>query len=485
MQELRKNLKFLFKDFIFYGLITSLNKLSVLVTFPFLARYFSVADYGKLDFLLSVINFLIVVTVFGQDSAVGRFIQDQKTSIGKKLIITKSLFIQLISLCILGIILLFSKNYMTKLFFFENTALFYIIILQIPLLLFITASENIFKWTFSRKQFFTVSVLNVSIFFIATFFVIFYDKNIFDFFLIIIVGQFLLFLISFILVKKFISFSLGNFSFSELIKYGLPFGLICTISIAVPIIERIFVKSIMSVHQLGLYAVAIKVSMCLAVLAQAFQTAWGPFSLNRYKNKNTKEVFNLTLLIFSCFMCFLVIFLSGFAKYIILLLASEKYTDAYILVFPICFGYAIQFIGWIFEIGIHISKKTYLILYGYFIYILTSIISLIFLSKSFGLIGVASSVFIAFIPKVVIDTIISVKVWRDIWEWKKVLLVLICTFFISLSLVVVSRYISDVYSILITIISLIIFLTMCYIKLFKYSLISEKKPWNKLTFFKK
>ena len=78
MQELRNNLKFLLKDFIFYGLITSLNKLSVLITFPFLARYFSVADYGKLDFLLSVINFLIVVTVFGQDSAVGRFIQDQK-----------------------------------------------------------------------------------------------------------------------------------------------------------------------------------------------------------------------------------------------------------------------------------------------------------------------------------------------------------------------------------------------------------------------
>ena len=38
--------------------MTGLNKLSVLITFPFLARYFSVEDYGRLDFLLSLISLM-------------------------------------------------------------------------------------------------------------------------------------------------------------------------------------------------------------------------------------------------------------------------------------------------------------------------------------------------------------------------------------------------------------------------------------------
>lgn len=81
-----KKISFFFKDFIFYGVITGFNKLSVLLTFPFLARYFSVEDFGKLDFLINLISLTIVIIVFGQDSAIGRYIQEQKNWKGKKLL---------------------------------------------------------------------------------------------------------------------------------------------------------------------------------------------------------------------------------------------------------------------------------------------------------------------------------------------------------------------------------------------------------------
>ena len=59
----KKKFSFFFKDFIFYGMLTSVNKLSVLLTFPFLARYFSVEEYGKLDFLINLISLTIVIIV--------------------------------------------------------------------------------------------------------------------------------------------------------------------------------------------------------------------------------------------------------------------------------------------------------------------------------------------------------------------------------------------------------------------------------------
>ena len=66
MLGFKKKISFFFKDFIFYGMLTSVNKLSVLLTFPFLARYFSVEEYGKLDFLINLISLTIVIIVFGQ-----------------------------------------------------------------------------------------------------------------------------------------------------------------------------------------------------------------------------------------------------------------------------------------------------------------------------------------------------------------------------------------------------------------------------------
>ena len=64
----KERLLFLFKDTIVYGSASAISRAFSLITFPILARFFSVSDYGKLDFLLIISGFLSTLLIFGQDS---------------------------------------------------------------------------------------------------------------------------------------------------------------------------------------------------------------------------------------------------------------------------------------------------------------------------------------------------------------------------------------------------------------------------------
>ena len=267
----------------------------------------------------------------------------------------------MVSLILIISILLFYKSFFLP--YFYNESFFNVILLQIPILLFISFSENIFKWTFSKLKFLVISLSNFLIIIFSTLFVIILNKGILSFFIFSLFGQIILSIICFLLTN-FIKVNFNQTFITSLLIYGMPFGIVCVISILVPIVERIFVQSYVGNFELGIYSVAIKISLCLAIFAQAFQTAWGPFSLKNYNIINSDKIFNLILFFFTTILSLFVIMITFFSKEIILILASKKYLESYLLIFPICFGYSIQFIGWILEIGIHISKKTYLIFLG-------------------------------------------------------------------------------------------------------------------------
>ena len=55
--------------------------------------------------------------------------------------------------------------------------------------------------------------------------------------------------------------------------------------------------------------------------------------------------------------CIAVLFIDLVSTKIIIILASERYLEASILVFPVCMAFAIKSLGGITNIGISLSKK--------------------------------------------------------------------------------------------------------------------------------
>jgi len=99
LSDLRKlsigqRLKFLAKDSAIYGLAGALNKGFALITFPLLARHFSVEDFGLIDYLNTLVVLFVTFLVFGQDSAVARFFYEHNDDANRRQVISQSLFLQ-------------------------------------------------------------------------------------------------------------------------------------------------------------------------------------------------------------------------------------------------------------------------------------------------------------------------------------------------------------------------------------------------------
>src|SRR5439155_2792215 len=178
----------------------------------------------------------------------------------------------------------------------------------------------------------------------------------------------------------------------DLFPYAVPYGVICSISAFVPTIERSLVNNFLGSHELGLYAASAKVAMLTVLVSSAFQTAWGPFALAIHKEADAAHTYNWALKGFAFGMCAFVLFLAAIAEPLISLLASDRYARASIIVFPLAMGLAIQATGWITEIGIDLSKRSYLSLYGYTAFLCTTALSIYAFATAFGLLGIACGV---------------------------------------------------------------------------------------------
>ena len=87
--KLKGRLAFLLKDSALYGGAAAISKAFALITFPILARHFSISDYGKIDFFLVLSNLFTVFIIFGQDTAVARYFYEHENVSERKQIISQ------------------------------------------------------------------------------------------------------------------------------------------------------------------------------------------------------------------------------------------------------------------------------------------------------------------------------------------------------------------------------------------------------------
>jgi O-antigen/teichoic acid export membrane protein len=427
-------LKFLAKDSLLYGGAAAINKAFALITFPLIARHFSVDEYGLIDFFSAVATLLSILLIFGQDSAVARFFYEYKEEPIRKQIVTQSFVVQLILLCIV-LPLFYYATYseaVVCLIHAESRApmLLRLVVIQIPFLVLINFSQNLLKWTFSRLRFLTISlgsvVMNVLFLLVAIFV---FDISVQGVFIVRILTQAFFGLLGILFVKDWLAFPKEWRYFKEMFPFAVPYGVICALGAFVPVLERSLVNSILGAETLGLFAAGTKIAMLAAIFAQAFQTAWGPFSLSLHKEPDVVRTYNLVLKGFALFMCLMVLFLSLSARPVLKLLAGDRYSAAALIVFPLSLGVAVQAIGWISEIGIGLSKKTYFSLASYTLYFFATMGGVWFLGNLWGFFGVALGVLFGHACKSLLTSWISYRVYPLEWDFKTPLLIITATFF--------------------------------------------------------
>ena len=431
-----KRLKFLAKDSVVYGGAAALSQSLSLFTFPLLARHFSVADYGLIDFFNVLVNFLTILLVFGQDSAVARFFYEYKDAPVRKQVVTQSLLVQLgyAALALLAL-WIFSDRVAGRLHDSPQSALlFKLILIQVPFQLLINFSQNILKWTFSRVHYLAISlgsvVARVSALFAALFF---WDLDVARVFWINVGVSAIFGILGMIFVRGWLTRPAGFRILKDLLLFAVPLGIVCSVGAFVPATERWIVSGLLGEKDLGLYAAGSKIAMLISMPIQAFQMAWGPFSLAIHKEADAAATYNWILKALTWGLCLGVLSLAAVAGPALRLLATERFAGAAVVVFPLAMGLALQAIGWIPGIGISISKKTVLNLYAYLLYAAVSVAAIFSLARAFGIFGVAYGTLCGHAAKAFMESYFGQKAWRIEWQFGGIVAVPLFTIAIGIT----------------------------------------------------
>lgn len=462
-------LRFLARDSLVYGGASAFNAAFSLITFPLLARHFSVADYGLVDLFSVVAGFLTIAFVFGQDSAVARFFYEHEDTERRRQIVSQSLVLQLCVTSVVLPLLWIGAGHLGSMLseFSDVELLTKVVLLQLPFQVLLNFSQNLLKWTFSRRQFIAISIGSVVVrVFLLMVAVLWFDVGVIGVFAIVLVVQAFFGTLGMLFVVQWLTRPAGFGFLRQLVPFAVPYGVICLIGAFAATLERSIVYELLGSDALGLYAAGAKVAMLIALPIGAFQTAWAPFSLAIHKEGDAAATYNWVLKGFTLAICSLVLVLTLLADPVIRLLASERYASAAIVVFPLTMGLAVQATSWITEIGIGLSKRTYLSLYVYGVFLVVTWLAIYFGGHTLGLWGVALGVMTGYITKAVHATYLAQRAYRLPWPFKRVVILMTVTLLVGFIGQALSITVGPFASVLVFFVGLLLLLTLSWLWLF-------------------
>jgi O-antigen/teichoic acid export membrane protein len=429
----RGRLAFLLKDSTVYGGASAISRTLSLITFPLIARHFSTESYGVIDFFGVLSTFLGVLVIFGQDSALARLFYEYEEIHQRQRLISQSILLQLmLSVLVTASLMTWAIPIASLLIDVpDGSYLLNLIAIQVPFVVLMQFSQTLLKWSFQRNRFLLISLgytlTNVTLLIIAIYG---FNIGVAGMFWIGIISNALYSMLGVWFVRSWLVLPKDLGYLKELVRYALPLGVICSAGAIVPTLERWLTADLLGMENLGLYAVGTRVAMLITLFVSAFQTAWGPFSLSLYKQNDAIVSYNMVLKSFVLAMMTFSLLLGAVAYPLITILATDRFALGAVLVFPLALALVIQATSWITEIGIGISKRSYLSLYAYAAFVIVTIAGIYILAPLLDLVGVALGVLFGHVTKSVISSWLAQSAYPLAWSYG-VVLKYICIVFSS------------------------------------------------------
>lgn len=413
-------LRLLATDTLVYGVAAAISKSFALILFPFLTHNLSVADYGRFDLALYATQLFGLVVVWGQDSAVARLFFEDDTFSTRQQIISQALLTMTANfmLSVVGLFILLQTAFIWRAFGEKTPELIFLLFLYAPISGLLSFCQGLLKWTFDRNRYIAVALgVPASNLVLILLFARLHRLTVAGALSIMVGVAGLFACVGIFFIRRWIAVPRGTEYVRKLIPLAIPYGLIACISALSPLLERAVVSGSFGAYDLGLYAAAAKLASIVMMLSIAFQMGWGPFSYSIYKQPDAARTYSLVLRAFALIMCLTVLAVTAFSETLAALFAGARYKRAALYVFPIAMSFGVQAIGWITEIGIHLSKKTYLNLFGFGLFVAISLAGMLYLSHIVGILGVALGTLLGQIAMLATSAIIAQRAFRLDWAY--------------------------------------------------------------------
>lgn len=400
------------------------------ITTPIITYFIAPEEYAKVNLYQMFQNILSVLIYFGFDQAYVRFFYEERD---KNKLWNNSAFIPFIVGCIVSIGIMTNISNFSMYLFTNNKILFPTILLCISVPLIIT-ERFLLLWLRMQEKSFLYSLFNVIlkilILGLTVFLMLYYQKSYLSAIYGTVVGQIVFDIILLIICIRMgtninIKTLDGHF-IQKLAKYGLPLAPVTVISMILNSADRFAIKEFSTMEDLGLYAVALKITGLLAILKNCITTFWVPMSLRWYsEGKDNLYFFKVTEIVTGTMS--IVCLISFFIKEFIFRLFDAQYINAQ-YIFPMLMFYPILYtISETFIIGITFRKKGYIITIISIVTLIVDILLNLYFVPKFGAIGAAAATALSNIVYFVGILYYSRKIWYK-FPCKKIIisLVILC-----------------------------------------------------------
>lgn len=220
--------------------------------------------------------------------------------------------------------------------------------------------------------------------------------------------------------KRSIDFDIKLIKF--MLNYSLPLLGSLLVIWGMQSMDKVIVKSLLGLYELGIYSNAFRFAAGALILQQLLSLIWVPMSMKWYKEgaqiQKYRSFFYITCVL-SVFVYISLVIMNNYSEYIL----PVEYHDS-INIVPILLLYPIYFsLSEITTVGILFKEKTK---YSFFVSFLTftvSFLSMMILVPMLDLFGAAISISISYLFFFLMRTLFSQIVWLKIVEIRSLLLI--------------------------------------------------------------
>lgn len=421
-------LKRIFADSFVYGLTSYLSVIAAIFLTPIYTRILTKADYGAMDIINTWVTLMVAILPVGLMNAVLRFYPDVKDELTERK--------KYLSAIVL-ILLVNSTIFIVLSFPFQGSFTNFLIgdpnyVNSVRLAIAITAITPIYSYNLQllrvklkKWSYLAITVSNFAILSTLGFILVYYYSfGVEGFFIASLIGLSFASVLGFILNKEKLILKIDFSIVKTLLNYSVHFLSVFILMQVTLVIDRYLINKFFSLEYNGIYAIAMRIGGIVTLFIGAFSMAWMPYVFKIYKEDNAKEIFkkvlNLYLIVTSILLFGIMIFRAELIQFFAPEYGAAFITSALLAIFNVISGFTT-----VLTIGIHISKKTYILTIAAIVSIVVNILASILLAKFYGLHGIALGSILGGVFWIAIQYFYSQKYYRIDFDIKYLLLFIV------------------------------------------------------------
>lgn len=357
-----KYLRQLASESLVYGLAGVISRFLTIFLVPIYTHIFKPEDYGLMSLVGTTIAMFSVFSVLALDSAAGRWYWETEDSTDQKQTIASWAWCQFIVSILLYLVFFINLDWLS--FVVPNRPdvdlYFRLSALTLPLNALGTLSINWLRLL--RKPWLTMAyslstnLINIAL---SILLVVYMKQGLKGIYFAQVFSSLAAMLGAVYLMGDWIHPQYFSWKrLGEMLQYSLPLIPAGISFWIINLSDRYFIQFYTDTHEVGLYQIGSSLAALVALVTNAFQLAWGPFSMSIYKQSNAKSVYADVFIFYIGLTSILGTSLAIFSKEILLLLTTQQYLSANSITGILAFSYIFGGLAQIAAVGTTVLKMS-------------------------------------------------------------------------------------------------------------------------------